>query len=356
MRLHHAKLPDVRVSYDGMGSLPSASFCHRVDLVQRLHPLGPSQWLPPFLQPGGVGARWVVRSLGQTAGAGVRPRRADRVGRGRQPLPQTGADRLRHGDAPRSLDLQPCQALDQLGARLGRGDADRPLSLLGPHQGLELAHRLSSVSQSSGPDQRQEESEGKEAEAAQAGPQPSHPAGTGGGADFPGGKLVSPAETAGQRRQPQRTRSAADRADGVGVVQPDRDLVSPGWPPSSPIPRPSVVSAEKRAVLRRHAHHPAASELAGQISRTALQKQTAEKSPCPDCRIPQSGGLTRPAAHLSTSPATKNPHPTAANPAADQRKYGLIKCETRTKACAYKFRHTFATNEILKGTDIVTLK
>lgn len=25
-------------------------------------------------------------------------------------------------------------------------------------------------------------------------------------------------------------------------------------------------------------------------------------------------------------------------------------------ACAYKFRHTFATNEVVKGTDIITLK
>ena len=41
-----------RVPHDGMGSVPSSSFCHRVDLVQRLYPQGAPQPLPSLLQPG----------------------------------------------------------------------------------------------------------------------------------------------------------------------------------------------------------------------------------------------------------------------------------------------------------------
>src|SRR5208283_5682965 len=106
----------------------------------------------------------------------------------------------------------------QLGARLGRIGADRPLSLLGSHQGLEPAHRLSLVSQSSGRNQGEEKTEREAAE--EGGPQPSHPAGTGGGTDFPGGKLVSHAKTAGQRRQRlRRPERVAETSRERGVDQ-----------------------------------------------------------------------------------------------------------------------------------------
>jgi hypothetical protein len=179
MRLHSAELSDFRVPDDGVGVVPSSPFRHRVDLVQRLHPQGAPQPLPSLLQSGGLGARCLVQSLGQAGGAGVCSNGDDRVGRGRHALPQAGTDRLRHGDAPRSVDLQPCEASDQLGARLGRGDIDRPLSLLGPDKSLELGDRLSTVSQSTRSDQGKEEEpeEGQEAEAAEAGPQPPHSSG-----------------------------------------------------------------------------------------------------------------------------------------------------------------------------------
>jgi hypothetical protein len=94
---------------------------------KRLHPARASQPLPSLLQQVGVAAGYALRSAGAIGGAGVCAHGADRVGRGRYALPQAGADRLRDRDAPRSVDLQPGQTPDQLGTRLGGGDADRPL-------------------------------------------------------------------------------------------------------------------------------------------------------------------------------------------------------------------------------------
>ena len=151
--------PDLRVPHDGMGSFPSSPFRHRVDLVQRLHPQAAPQPLPSLLQQGalvcwtrfaGVLARLVVATFAA--------HRDDRTGGRRHALPQTRLDGLRHRHAPRSVDLQPRQAADQLGARLGRPDADRPLSLLGSHQGLEPATRFSLVSQSPGRSPRERRS------------------------------------------------------------------------------------------------------------------------------------------------------------------------------------------------------
>ena len=52
--------PDLRVPHDGMGSVPSTAFRHRVDLVQRLHTAGAPQPLSSLLQPGGLGYSTVL--------------------------------------------------------------------------------------------------------------------------------------------------------------------------------------------------------------------------------------------------------------------------------------------------------
>ena len=101
--------------------------------------------------------------------------------------------------------------------------------------------------------------------------------------------------TAGSGRsgQPQGKGSTTYCANGVCDPQPDRDLVSSSRSSPSAISRSALVSPEERAILRRHAHHPAAYELAGQDSYTAFEKQYCEKGSCPDCRFPQSCRLTR---------------------------------------------------------------
>ena len=156
MRLHQTDLSDFFVPHDGMGSFPSSSFCHRFDLVQRLHPQGASQPLPSLLQQGELVSGHALLHFGEAGGDFVRAQRDDRTGGGRHALPQARLDGLRNRYAPRSADLQSRQTADQLGARLGRIDVDRPLSLLGSHQGLEPAHRMSLVSQSSGRNQGEE--------------------------------------------------------------------------------------------------------------------------------------------------------------------------------------------------------
>jgi hypothetical protein len=64
-------------------------------------------------------------------------------------------------------------------------------------------------------------------------------------------------------------------------------VVSSGGPSPSAIPRSSLVSPQGRTVVRRHAHHPAAAELAGQNPHTALENCTFRK-PAASGRIGQS--------------------------------------------------------------------
>ena len=199
MRLHPADLSDLRVPPDGMGSLPSSPIRHGVDLVQRLHPTRTPQPLPSLLQQGTLVCGHALWGSGQDGGGHIRPHGDHRTGGGRHALPQTRLDGLWNGYAPRPVDLQPRQAADQLGARLGRPYADYSLPLLGSYQGLEFADGFSLVSQSPGSHQGKEEV--AETETAEARPQPPHAARIGGGADFAGGKLVSPAKTARQWRQ-----------------------------------------------------------------------------------------------------------------------------------------------------------
>ena len=168
--------------------------------------------------------------VGQVAGGGLRPHRDHRAGRGRHPLPQTRADRLRHRHAPRSADLQPGQAPGQLGARLGRLDADRraiPSGLPTKVWSLPLGFRLYRNRQGLTKGKRSAEiREGQEVPETPARPQPPHPAGIGRGTDFPGGRLVSRAETAGQRRQ--RLRRGERPAEAAGQRRPDQPRPSEG--------------------------------------------------------------------------------------------------------------------------------
>src|SRR3972149_6004667 len=60
MRLHRAKLSDLRVPHNGVGAVPSASVRHGADLVQRLHPARASQPLPSLLQQVGVAFRYAL--------------------------------------------------------------------------------------------------------------------------------------------------------------------------------------------------------------------------------------------------------------------------------------------------------
>jgi len=96
------------------------------------------------------------------------------------------------GRPPRSLDLQPGQAPGELGARLGRRDADPSLSLLGLGQGLEPADRVSPISQPPGFDERQEDEAVPEVLPTKPRPESSHPPGTGGRVAFAGRPLQFP--------------------------------------------------------------------------------------------------------------------------------------------------------------------
>jgi hypothetical protein len=235
-RIYAAELPDFPESDDGLGLVSPAAVRHRVDLVQRQHPPGPSQPLSQLLQQVRLEPGPSIARVGPAAGGGLCPHRDHLLGRGRYPVPQAGADGLRHGDAPRSVDLQPGQAPGQLGARLGRPDADRGPSLLGLHQSLEPADWVSLVPQPSGPDQRQEQgqtvtpgqeqSRGKEDGETSVRSQPPHPAGIGRGIDYDGGRLVPRPTIAGQRRQCLRRGPCAAKA--AGQRGPDQPRPSEG--------------------------------------------------------------------------------------------------------------------------------
>src|SRR3990170_4772790 len=251
MRLHPAELSSFCLSHDGVGFIPSASLRHGTDLVQRLHATRTPQSLSPLLQPGTLVRGHALWGFGEVAGGDVRPHGDYRVGGGRHALPQTRLDGLWNRHAPRSADLQPRQAADELGSRLGRAHADRPLPLLGFYQGLEFANRLSLVSQSPGRDQGKEER--KETETAEARPQPPHAAGTGGRTAFAGGKLVSRAKADRQRRQCLRRSERAREAAGQrGVDQPrasKRRLVRTR---PSPFAAQKGSACEERATTARH--------------------------------------------------------------------------------------------------------
>ena len=92
----------------------------------------------------------------------------------------------------------------------------------------------------------------------------------------------------GRSGQPQGESRTTNSTHGVCPPQPDRVVVSSSWASSSAISRSALVSTQGRTVVRRHAHHPAAAELARQNSDTAVEKQSREKDSCPACRIPQS--------------------------------------------------------------------
>ena len=193
----------------------------------------------------------VSRSPSSSGGGHIRPHGDHRTGGGRHALPQTRLDGLWNGYAPRPVDLQPRQAADQLGARLGRPYADYSLPLLGSYQGLEFAAGFSLVSQSPGSHQGKEEV--AETETAEARPQPPHAARIGGGADFAGGKLVSPAKTARQWRQRLwRGERVAEAPAQRGTDQPcasQRTLVRTG-PGTSAAPAGSA--SEEGATTARH--------------------------------------------------------------------------------------------------------
>ena len=125
----------------------------------------------------------------------------------------------------------------------------------------------------------------------------------------------------GRRGQPQREGRAAHCADGACVVQPDCPLVSQDGPSSSSVSRSSLVPSQVRTLVRRHAHHPAAAELAGQNPHTAPEKQTREKDSCPACRVPQPFRLTSCSPPPATSIDAKTRPTTAVQPTAVGRNY-----------------------------------
>ncbi|HIQ22561.1 MAG TPA: hypothetical protein EYH34_15155 [Planctomycetes bacterium] len=58
-----------------------------------------------------------------------------------------------------------------------------------------------------------------------------------------------------------KRRLAVYGTDGVGALQPDCRPVSSERPSPSTIPRSALVPAERRSLVRRHAHHAAAAKL-----------------------------------------------------------------------------------------------
>ena len=171
MRFHPAELSDFRVPHDGMGAVASASFRHRVDLVQRLHPPGTPQPLPSLLQPSRSGCwtrcAWVLAKMlvAVFAPTGIIELAVDDTLCRKRGLTVYGTGM--HHDPLISSRAKPLTSW---------GHDWVVLTLIvrcpfwAPTKVWSLPHRLSAVSQSPGPDQGKEEGEGKEAEAASATP------------------------------------------------------------------------------------------------------------------------------------------------------------------------------------------
>src|SRR5438105_12690016 len=121
---------------------------------------------------------------------------------------------------------------------------------------------------------------------------------------------------------------AADGADGLGVVQLDRGVVSSAGAGLGAVSLPTVVQEEGRAVVRRHAQHAAPCQLGGAIPGGAPGKQCAQETSCPSDRFRQPNRLTahRQASHAALRQQTGT-KPLQANNAGGSRN-ALYLCET----------------------------
>ena len=160
MRLYAAELSDFPVPDDGMGSVPSASFRHRIDLVQRLHPPGASQPLSPLLRQVGLGAGHAVAGSWPSCWwRCLRPPGSSSLAVDDTLCRKRGLTVYGTGMHHDPLISSRAKPLVSWGHDWVVLTLIVRCPLLGPHQGLEPADRLSAVSQSPGPDQGQEEGE-----------------------------------------------------------------------------------------------------------------------------------------------------------------------------------------------------
>ena len=160
--LHRPHLPDLLADRHRLDPLPSPPLHHRGHLLLRPGRHRPLVPLPSLLQPRRLGPRYLLHVPRQARRHHPRPGGHSPLGRRRHPLPQARPDPLRRRHALRPADLQPRQIPGQLGTRLGRPLPDHRPPVLGPHQGLRLAHRLPPLPQPPRPDQGEEGAEGRQ--------------------------------------------------------------------------------------------------------------------------------------------------------------------------------------------------